>query len=328
MYEKKSLSHQVKKIPLCTKCGVKPSIYFRPYSGERLCKRCFIDSIEFRVERTISRFGMFKFNSRIAVAVSGGKDSLNLLRILWRLEEKYPKAELIVTSVDEGIKNYRDEALKFVKESCKQYGIELQITSFKDLYGFTLDEIVEKTEKKELTPCSYCGVLRRRALNEIAKRIDADVLATAHNLDDIAQTALLNLIRGDLNRFSAVYPVSIGIQGFVRRIKPFCEVPERESAMLAYLNEIKFQSIPCPYSESAMRNDIRRFLNMMESKRPGTMFTIYKTSLSLVSVKLENEDERTGFCEICGEPSQTKICRTCELLKEINGNSSSKIFNN
>ncbi|MBS7631240.1 TIGR00269 family protein [Candidatus Bathyarchaeota archaeon] len=325
MSEKEFLSRQGEKIPLCTKCGTKPSIYFRPYSGERLCKGCFIDSIEFRVERTISRFDMFKFNSRIAVAVSGGKDSLNLLRILWRLEEKYSKAELIVTSVDEGIKDYRDEALKFVKESCKQYDVELQIMSFKELYGLTLDEIVEKTESKELTPCSYCGVLRRRALNAIAKRIDADVLATAHNLDDVAQTTLLNLIRGDLNRFSAAYPVSTGIQGFVRRVKPFCEIPERESAMLAYLTGIKFQSIPCPYSESAMRNDVRRFLNMMESKRPGTMFTIYKTSLNLVSAKLE-KDEKTGFCEICGEPSQTKICRTCELLREINRDNSSKIF--
>jgi len=317
VYEKESLTHQSKKIPLCTKCGVKPSVYFRPYSGERLCKSCFIDSIEFRVERTISRFDMFKFNSRIAVAVSGGKDSLNLLRILWRLEEKYPKAELIVASVDEGIKDYRNEALKFVKESCKQYDIELQVLSFKELYGLTLDEIVVKTMNKELTPCSYCGVLRRRALNQIAKRIDADVIATAHNLDDIAQTALLNLIRGDLNRFSTVYPVSTRIQGFVRKVKPYCEIPERESAMLAYLTEIKFQSIPCPYSESAMRNDIRRFLNKMESKRPGIMFTIYKTSLNLISAKVGKEEEKIRLCEICGEPSQTKICRTCELLKEI-----------
>ncbi|MGQ9680376.1 MAG: TIGR00269 family protein [Candidatus Bathyarchaeia archaeon] len=327
MDEKEPPFRQGRLIPPCSKCGVKPSIYFRPYSGERLCKRCFIDSIIFRVERTISRFDMFKFDSRIAVAVSGGKDSLNLLRILCKLEETYPKTELIVASIDEGIKDYRDEALKFVKKSCKQYDIELQVLSFKELYGFTLDEIVEKTEGKELTPCSYCGVLRRRALNEIARRIDADLLATAHNLDDVVQTVLLNLMRGDLNRLSSAYPVSTGAQGFVRKVKPFCEVPERESAMLAYLTEIEFQSIPCPYSERAMRNDIRRFINMMEAKRPGTMFTIYRSSLNLTSSKFATNVEKTRFCELCNEPSQTKICRTCELLRELMDDHS-EILNN
>src|SRR3989337_1635752 len=68
--------------PKCSRCRSKPSIYYRPYSGERLCAGCFADTVKGRVEKTIARFNMFEHDSRIAVAVSGGKDSLNLLRVL------------------------------------------------------------------------------------------------------------------------------------------------------------------------------------------------------------------------------------------------------
>jgi len=269
------------------------------------------------VEKTIARFKMFEHDSRIAVAISGGKDSLNLLRILNDLETSYPRAELVAVSIDEGIKGYRDEALGFVEEACNRLSVESLILSFKQLFGFTLDEIVEGTKGGDLSPCSYCGVLRRRALNEAARRVEADRLATAHNLDDIAQTVLLNIMRGDMNRLEIMRPSGNRIPGFVMRVKPFCEVPERESAMLAYLTGIRFQSVPCPYAGEAMRNDVRAFLSSMEAKRPGAQFTVYRTALSLISDKPSRRIEITNVCEMCGEPTQARRCRTCELLGEL-----------
>ena len=306
-----------KAVPLCTKCHVKPSIYLRPYSGERLCASCFIDSIRERVERAISRFNMFKFDSRIAVGVSGGKDSLNLLHLLVDIEEKFPKAEVIAVSIDEGVRGYREEALRLTEETCGRLGVESLILSFKELFGLTLDEIVGKTREGELTPCSYCGVLRRRALNESAKRVGADRLATAHNLDDMAQTALLNMMRGDLRRLSAMHPAGNDLKGFVRRVKPFCEVPERESILYAYLKGIEFQGKPCPYAEEAMRTDIRRFLNRMEVKRPGTKFIVYRTTLAIIPTIEKQAAEPLGLCKICSEPTRGDICRVCQLMEDL-----------
>ncbi|RLI08104.1 TIGR00269 family protein [Candidatus Bathyarchaeota archaeon] len=305
----------MKVAPLCTKCGSKPSVYFRPYSGERLCPGCFAASIRERVERTISRFRMFEFDSRIAVGVSGGKDSLSLLHLLVEIEEQFPKAEVIAVSIDEGVRGYRDEALRLAGEACRSLGVEWRTLSFADLFGLTMDEITGR--RGELTPCSYCGVLRRRALNQAARDVEADRLATAHNLDDMAQTALLNLMRGDLRRLAGMHPAGSDLPGFVRRVKPFCEVPERESTLYAYLRGIEFQSRPCPYAETAMRTDIRRFLNRMEVKRPGIKFIIYRAALEIIPRISVGGAEPSGRCRICGEPTRGDVCRVCQLVGEL-----------
>jgi cytoplasmic tRNA 2-thiolation protein 1 len=297
--------------PPCTRCG-RPSVYHRPYSGERLCPPCFTKTLKERVQRTISRHDMLHHDSRIAIGVSGGKDSLGLLHILTEIEENHPNAEVIAVSIDEGVTGYRDEALTIASDACKTLGIEHVTSSFKSIFGLTMDEIA--ATPRELATCTYCGVLRRKALNQAAREIEADRLATAHNLDDMAQTALLNILRGDLNRLAMMDPGGRALPGFVRRIKPYCEIPERESALHAYLAGLDFQSLPCPYASEAMRNDIRDFLNRMEEKRPGTKFTIYRTALKLAP---EAKTANAGHCSICGEPTTTQTCRTCQLLDQL-----------
>lgn len=297
----------------CTKCGNRPSIFLRPYSGERLCADCFKSTIRERVKRTISRYDMFEHDSRIAVGVSGGKDSLGLLHVLNDIEAEFPRSEVIAVSIDEGVAGYRDEALAIAGEACRELGVEHHVLSFTDLFGTTMDDIA--SAPRELTPCSYCGVLRRRALNEAAKRVEADRLATGHNLDDFAQTALMNFLRGDLRRLSLMHPGGGEIQGFVRRVKPYCEVPERESALYAFLEGFRFQEIPCPHASEAMRNDMRAFINRMEVKRPGTTFTVYRTTLKLIP-NVESGD-LIGRCRLCGEPTTGETCRACQLMEEV-----------
>ncbi len=265
---------------------------------------------------------MFKFDSRIAIGVSGGKDSLGLLHILSEIEGKYPKAELIAITIDEGVKGYRDEALSLAMKACQQRGIEHLVLSFEDLFHLSMDEVASKP--RELIPCSYCGVLRRRALNEAARRVDADRLATAHNLDDMAQTALLNVLRGDMNRLGMMNPGGKTLPGFVRRVKPYCEVPERESTLYAYLVGFEFQSLPCPYAAEAMRTDIRGFLNRMEVKRPGTKFIVYRTALKLIP-KIRGVEVR-GRCSVCGEPTPNRICRVCQMIMELTEKGQSNKF--
>jgi uncharacterized protein (TIGR00269 family) len=294
----------------------------RRYSGERLCKKCFKDSIEDKVRTTISRYKMFEPHDKIAVAVSGGKDSLSLLHILADIEKNFPQTLICAITVDEGIKGYRDEALKFAAKNCQELGIKHKIVSFKEMYKVTLDEladIVRGKEKKELSPCSYCGVLRRRALNTTARQLGASKLATAHNLDDETQTILLNIIHGDAIRIARVKPVlDEGHSKLIQRVKPFCEVPEKEIALYAYLKKIEFQSVPCPYAQTALRNDIRRMLNIMEEKHAGTKFAVFR-SIERIRPALEAsaEKERLQDCKLCGEPTAGEVCKPCQMLQKL-----------
>ncbi len=295
--------------PVCTRCRDALSVYYRPYSGERLCAACFNESLLERVKKTVGRYDMFEYDSRIAVGVSGGKDSLTLLRLLERLERDRPYAELVAVCVDEGVRGYRDEALALVEKNCRMLGVEVHRVGFRELFGETMDGIAARD--REVGTCSYCGVLRRRALDVAAKAVDADRLATGHNLDDMAQSVLLNVLRGDVVRMDSYYPGGRSLEGFVRRVKPLCEVPERETTFYAYVNGLEFQGLPCPYAEEAMRSDVRRFLNRMEVGRPGTKFTVYRTGLK---IRGRGESGAAGMCRVCGRPARGDLCRACELV--------------
>jgi uncharacterized protein (TIGR00269 family) len=306
----------------CDVCGRREAFFFRPYSGVSLCRRCLTESVEDRVRATIVKYSMFEFDDTIAVAVSGGKDSVGLLHVLAGLERRYPKAHLVAVTVDEGIRGYRDEALEIASENCKQLGVEHVVVSFEELFGCRFDEMVGRLKQKGYeaeTPCARCGVLRRRALNIAARRLNADKLATAHTLDDEVQTILLNILHGDVLRIAREKPVTDDVHPkLVRRIKPFCEVPEMETSLYSYLRGVRFQSRPCPYASEALRNDARLMLNRTEEKHPGIKFTIFK-SIEKIRPALENmaRNEGLGECIECGEPTTERVCRTCQMLKQL-----------
>jgi len=264
---------------------------------------------------------MLKYDDKIAVAVSGGKDSLSLLHILAKIERNFPKASLVAVSVDEGIRGYRDKAIKMAGENCKKLSLEHFIVSFKELYGYTQDENVKRLKQKDsgLTPCAYCGVLRRKALNIAAREVKANKIATAHTLDDETQTILLNILHGDPLRIAREKPLTDKVHPkLVQRIKPFCEIPERETTLYAYAKQMRFQDMPCPYASEAMRNPIRLFLNRMEHKHAGTKFTIFK-SIEKIRPAIEKivKKEEINECSKCGEPTTERICKSCQMLQEL-----------
>jgi uncharacterized protein (TIGR00269 family) len=306
----------------CTVCKKRESFFYRKYSGQLLCKKCFCESIETKVRTTISKYHMLKFDEKLAVAVSGGKDSLSLLHILVKLQKYRPRTSLVAVTVDEGINGYRDEALNFTVKNCEELEVPLHIVSFKELFGLTLDELIVKVRENkqqpqaELTSCAYCGVLRRRAMNVAARRVEATKIATAHTLDDETQTVLMNILRGDITRLSKEKPVTSQVHPMlVRKVKPFCEIPENESALYAYVKKIPFQDTPCPYASEALRNDIRKMLNDMEEKHTGTKFTISRAIERLrPAIEQTVEKEKFKTCKNCGEPSTQNCCKTCEML--------------
>jgi len=305
----------------CMKCGVE-AVFQRLYSGEALCRNHYLRSVEQRVYTAIKSRRMLTPTDTTAVALSGGKDSTALLHILHGLEKRFPKAKLAAVTVDEGIKGYRREALAIARENCARLGVEHAVVSFKEFYGLSLDAVVRRVRKLKsgLTPCAYCGVLRRKALNHAAKRLNASKLATAHNLDDFVQTLLLNIFHGDIYRLARTEPVTTESGGrFVVRIKPLYEVPEAETALYAYLQGIKFQSTPCPYAGTALRSDLRVIVNGMESKHPGIKYTILRTFEKVIpAIKEETKCVELRTCGNCGDPSIGNLCKPCEMLQQIN----------
>ena len=307
---------------MCTLCGRNEAVFRRNYSGENLCKRCFCRTVEDRVRKTISKYEMFGPKDNFMVAVSGGKDSVTLLHILSKIEKPFHGVTICAGTVDEGIRDYRDEALQIAKKNCRKLGVEHKVSSFKDLFGYDLDEIVKLIKMKGesgLTPCSYCGVLRRKALNTLARDAGVDKLVTAHNLDDENQTMLLNVIHGDPMRIARSKPVLNVIHPkLVQRVKPLCMVPEKEVVLYAYLRGIEFQCIDCPYAQTALRNDIRKMLNLMEHKHSGTLFTVFRSMEKLrPAIEAFTREVQLNDCKLCGEPTVKDICRPCQMLQQL-----------
>jgi uncharacterized protein (TIGR00269 family) len=104
----------------------------------------------------------------------------------------------------------------------------------------------------------------------------------------------------------------------VQRIKPFCEIPEKETALYAYVKKVEFQSTPCPYASEALRNDVRLMLNRIEDKHAGMKFTIFK-SIERIRPAIESisREERLIACSECGDPTTEEICRTCQMLRQM-----------
>ena len=292
-------------------------MYFRAYSGEYLCKKCFVRSIEEKTSRTMSRYSMLKYGDRVAVGVSGGKDSLSLLYVMKKIfDEHGHRAEdnLIAVTIDEGIEGYRNESLEIVKDFCSQLGVQSKVLSYRDLFGVSMDEAMVLRPSEKMSSCSMCGTFRRRAIDMAAESVGADVVATAHNMDDQIQTFMINLLAGDVERIGWMYPEPIEYADGLKKIKPFVELYEQEIVFYALQREIPFQSEECPYMNESIRTDLREFFNKMELEHPGIKNNAY-ASMIKVSEKLRlsaSQQKANRKCKLCGHDSTGDVCAVCK----------------
>ena len=298
------------------------AVYSRPYEKKPLCLVHFNKFFVNRVKRTISKFKMLQPHDTVAVGLSGGKDSVVLIHVLSKLMRNFPKSKLIAVTIDEGIRNYREESLKIAIKHAGELGIEHHIFSFEEFFGLGLDDFLLKLEEKNgqrKGACAYCGIFRRRALNEAALRVGATKLATAHNLDDEAQTVLMNMLRGDLGRFGRNdYEPVFKHKKFVPRIKPFMLTPEAEIVLYAVFNGLEYQEMPCPHAVEADRGVIRDMLQMYLERNPGAMFNLVRMGAELAELLKSQERKNRPLkeCKICGNPTAGDICKVCAILNE------------
>jgi uncharacterized protein (TIGR00269 family) len=298
----------------CDKCG-KKAVIFVKYSGAHLCADHFCDFVEKRVKHEIRQQVNLKGGERIAVAVSGGKDSTVALHLVSKILGHRRDLELCAITVDEGIAGYRESSIPIVADQCRSIGFDHVVISFEDAFGITMDEIAKK--ERRLATCSYCGVLRRAAMNRAAKELRAKYLATGLNLDDTAQSILMNFSRGDVERLARLGPHKRVQMDLVPRIQPLRMIPESETTLYALVNNLSYHDLECPYAPEALRNTYRSVIAQLEDKCPGTRHSILNSYAEILPA-LESIYPRAklGLCS-CGEPTMAEKCKACELIDSL-----------
>lgn len=308
-------------VDLCTSCGRRPAQFLRRSSGEKLCLSCLFRSIEEKVLRTIREEKMIISGDRVAIAISGGKDSLVLLDVLGKLRKRghFPRVEFEAFTINEGHPYscfYRMGRADVVRELAQKYDIPYTVYTFKEVFGFTALEIAERIWKMEpdIHMCTIDGVLRRRAMNIIGKKRGWTKVATAHNLDDEAQTVLLNVLMGNLKRFAWF---NLGDDAeekdLIRRIKPLKYIREEEIALYAHYNNVPLMELECPYVYTNPRYDLKFTLAELERRMPTVKYNLLSVGRQLGEL-MELRGGSYARCKYCGAPSSREICRVCELF--------------
>ena len=213
--------------------------------------------VENTVKNTIQEHKLCTKEDKICVAASGGKDSAAVLVIFKKLG-----FSIEALAVDEGIDGYRDKSLVDLKKLCTDYDIPLRVVSFEEEVGKPLDVLA-----KDQYPCSVCGVFRRYILNKYAKGYT--VIATGHNLDDEAQSVLMNITKANHAMFYRSHVRTPAAKGFVPRIKPLFFLTEKMIMAYTVLLGLQIRYGECPHVPLAMRAKVRDVLNEYELKNPG-----------------------------------------------------------
>ncbi|EYU36819.1 hypothetical protein MIMGU_mgv1a009088mg [Erythranthe guttata] len=295
----------------CTLCNARRAALKRPKTLEQICKECFYEVFEDEIHRVIVDNNLFRRGERVAIGASGGKDSTVLAYVLSELNRRHDYGlDLFLLSVDEGITGYRDDSLETVKRNEIQYGLPLKVVSYKQLYGWTMDEIVKLIGLKN--NCTFCGVFRRQALDRGATLLKVDKLVTGHNADDIAETVLLNILRGDIARLSRCTFITTGEDGPIPRCKPFKYTYEKEIRNLTSASS--WWRI---YSPNAYRGFAREFIKDLERLRPRAILDIIKSGEDF-RISTTTKMPEQGNCERCGYISSQKWCKACVLLEGLN----------
>ncbi|HEV2317611.1 MAG TPA: TIGR00269 family protein [Thermoplasmata archaeon] len=299
----------------CDHCE-RPAVVDQPYRGSHVCDRHFRESVTERVRREMHRQVPGFSGGTIAVALSGGKDSAVALLLTQRYFARRPNVRLVALSVDEGVAGYRAGTLRSARELTERFGVEHRTVRARDALGVTTDATLAMLPG--VAPCSYCGVWRRGLLNRAAREVGADLLVLGFNLDDLAQTVLMNLARADLDRLARMAPHRHRQPGLVPRIAPLAQIPEREVFLYARLSGIPFDHAECPHAGPAARNVFREVVWRLEEELPGTRQALLRTQAALAPLLAPGGGEGSpGRCVECGEPASGARCRSCAYLERV-----------
>lgn len=206
--------------------------------------------------KAISDYGMIQDGDKIAVGLSGGKDSMALLAILAAYKKFSPeKFDLVAINIDLGLNTDKAE-VEATRAYCQSVGVEF-VVEHTQIY----DIILERGEK---SPCSLCSKMRRGALNSIAKQYGCNKLALGHHADDVLETFFLSLIYE--GRISTFMPISHMDRSNITLIRPFIYVEEKYLSGLARRYNLPIIHNPCPQDKNTKREDIKKLVESLDDR--------------------------------------------------------------
>lgn len=202
-----------------------------------------------KMRKAIEDFDMIADGDKIAVGLSGGKDSITLLHALNNLRKYYDKKfELVAITIHPGSDNFKTDELK---KMCDSLDIPYIV------YMSNIFEVVFDI-RKEKSPCSLCANMRRGMLNSVAIENGCNKIALGHHMDDVIETAVMNLfLNGSFNTFA---PVTYLSRSDVKTIRPLVYVSEKELRATARQNEYPVVDKSCPKDGYTKREYIKNLL--------------------------------------------------------------------
>lgn len=221
-----------------------------------------------RVRQAVQRYGMIAQGDRIAVGVSGGKDSLALLYALAEMRRFYPESyETTAVVVDMGFKNGDfDRNFAPVRRFCEKIGVECRVVHTE------IARIVFE-ERKESNPCSLCSMLRRGALNNACLELGCNKLALGHHRDDVVETFMMNLVHE--GRVGCFEPVTVYENLGLTVIRPLCYTEERMVRQLVSAADLPVTKSLCPEDGNTERAVMRRYLMQLDREHRGVYRRIF-----------------------------------------------------
>ncbi|SCX00156.1 tRNA(Ile)-lysidine synthase TilS/MesJ [Lachnospiraceae bacterium YSD2013] len=222
------------------------------------------------VRRACDDYNMIEDGDKIAVGISGGKDSLTLLTALAHMRRFYPKKyELVAITIDLGFNNLN---LDKITEFCKDLDVEYVIVKT-DIAQIVFEE------RKEKSPCSLCAKMRKGALNDAMKAKGVNKIAYAHHKDDVVDTMMMSLIYE--GRFHTFAPVTYLDRTDLHVIRPLIYLNEADVIGFVNKNNIPVVKSPCPVDKHTKREYVKDLLKDLNRENPGVkqrMFTAIKDS--------------------------------------------------
>lgn len=274
----------------------------------------FIEEFENKVKLDIEKHNLLSRNDKIIVACSGGKDSTTALYLMKKFG--YDVEALIIDLL---MGEWSRKNLQNIKKFCKDQNVKLHIISMRGEFGCSMCYLRFLIKSKtKLTSCGICGVVKKWLLNKNAREVGATKLCVGHNLDDEAQTVIMNLCNGNPEFLITLGPKSGGIadKKFVQRIKPLYFCFEKDIEKYSKLMEFPVLYDKCPCSTGTLRRFLKKWLNEMEKKEPEIKHNIINNFLKMRSaIPSLYENNGINYCKRCGEPSRNLVCKTCEMLK-------------
>jgi uncharacterized protein (TIGR00269 family) len=294
------------------KCRVckNPAFIKFPAHNAAFCEEHFDAFFLRQVAHTMKKYRMAPPGGRVAVALSGGKDSLVAALALFRLG--YAVEGLFIDlGIDEG--DFSPASRQACETFCQAEGIPLAVYSLREEFGKTVPEIARRYPRL----CSICGVTKRHIMNDCALASGVSALATGHTLDDLTAALFANLQRWDLHHLAKGLPALPAERGFAMKIKPLAFQTEAEISVYAQQHGVRPVAARCPYAAEAKFKRHKAALNTLEEESPGFKRLFYDGYLKNAH-RFKDDTSRPPLvtCGACGRPSPAPVCTFCRIWRK------------